>query len=134
MARAALLLDGIALQDPARQPNPNANLNANLNPNPNPNPNPNQDPAKRGRIVELGAVPLLLQAIERAADALSADPLAAAPQASLALAVALARTLTLSLTPPLPLPLPLTLPLTRRSWRSCTRAGCCSRGRMTTRG
>ena len=54
MARAALLLDGIALQDPA----------------------------KRGRIVELGAVPLLLQAIERAADALSADPLAAAPQAA----------------------------------------------------
>ena len=88
MARAALLLDGIALQDPA----------------------------KRGRIVELGAIPLLLQAIERpdhlllttyyfllttyyyslltayyllllqaierAADALTADALAAAPQAA----------------------------------------------------
>ena len=88
MARAALLLDGIALQDPA----------------------------KRGRIVELGAIPLLLQAIAppnylllttscfllktyyyslltaynllllqaiaRAADALTADALAAAPQAA----------------------------------------------------
>ena len=40
MARAALLLDGIALQDPA----------------------------KRGRIVELGAIPLLLQAIHERAD------------------------------------------------------------------